>query len=136
MTYSEKVRQKAADRLTATDNAGWTADDMTDRSFALALCQCIEELDAAEAEIAELVAFIRDERETARLSGLAGEVRRFDTFLAKYPEPKPDPLVEVLNLMLNRRQISPHPDVMADEVSFVRAELEKRGGKIVWEKQS
>jgi hypothetical protein len=93
MTYPEQTRQKAADKLNdAWGTKNWNAYNITQASVGPILCATIEELHAAKAEIAELVAGVREARE--RMKGYPGYYTdQMDALLAKHPEPKPDPLL-------------------------------------------
>jgi hypothetical protein len=88
MTYPEHIRQEAAGKLNdAWGTKNWNAYNITQASVGPILCATIEELHAAKAEIAELVAGVREYIETD------GGIEELERFLVKYPEPKTDPLL-------------------------------------------
>lgn len=106
--------------------AGDVMDD--DRDYMLkALCRALE---AHDATLAEFEAFRR------KVSDKAEVVKKLHPTAACYLGdlilPKPvDPLVEVLDTMLRRRTFEPAAEVVADEAAWLRADLAKRGLKLV-----
>jgi predicted RNase H-like nuclease (RuvC/YqgF family) len=149
--YSEKIRQEAADRVKWTGRPQVGASTIDGEPIGRALCatieelhakethranceeqlqaafereaRAIEELDAAKAEIAELVAGVREAlQDCISFQSLEGALI---TLLTKYPEPKPDPLVEALNASLDRLGAFD-----LEEANNLRAELSKRGLEI------